>query len=521
MLQDYKHLVSGRKTRKPHKSFILRTLIAATLLALLTWLFTSSRENSKTLQFSFYGPEKIHYDFSNFATKDRLSLRQTLTKRFNAETITAVNHYAIVIDNKPKDLALNQNEIKPEEKTRETTGIDANSPDVKTVSQPDIKTASHPDINVTSNSETTSSSPDNNNNVTKIYYNWHSVIIEPGHTLNQMGVELKLSQKDMGRLLLAAKKHRRKLILNPGREIRFQLEHPSRKLITISYSTKTNKRFVLTRTRRGFSAHTYPLKLDIKFARVSAIINTSLFDATSKTTIPDSLILQLTTLFNWDIDFISDLNKGDRFTILYERYKGQGNTTYGDIVAASITLKGKPRFAFRYTNPNGHTAWYNQNAELLKRRFLRTPLRMTRDYHKSDAVRSIKTNNAAIRYSAPEGTPVKTTANGTIIFVGNKRRLGKTVIIRHRKGYSTLYAHLSRFRKRLRPGRRVSQGQVIAYVGKTGTADNAQLHYELRLRGKHLNPLASKNFRRKKITKRWRKDFMKKTVLLQKKLKGQ
>jgi len=493
---------------------MLRTLIIITLLALLTWLLTSTwlsstKENTKTLQFSFYNPGKIHYDFSSFATSDRRILQQRLSNRLEAESVTASTSNTNPIERSQENITLNKAEHEPEKVTRDAIDVTANTPEVKAASESGIKPE-----------KISRNIAASNNKDTKQHYKWYSVIIEPGHTLNQMGVELKLSRKDMGLLLLVAKKHRRKLILKPGKEIRFQLEHPSRQLHAISYSAWSDKRFVLTRTKRGFSAHTHPLELDIKFARVSAIINTSLFDTKSKSRIPDSLILQLTTVFNWDIDFISELNKGDQFTILYKQYKGKGNSTYGNIVAASITLKGKPRFAFRYTNPGGHTAWYNQNAELLKKRFLRTPLRMTRDYHKGKNFRSLKNNNSGIRYNAPVGTPVKTTANGTIIFVGNKKRLGKTIIIRHRKGYSTLYAHLSRYRKRLRPGRRVSQGQVIAYVGKSGSTASAQLHYELRLRGKHLNPLASNNSRRKKITRRWRKDFMKKIAILQKKLKG-
>ncbi len=362
-----------------------------------------------------------------------------------------------------------------------------------------------------------------NNKITPIQQSsrWHSIIIEPGHTLNQMAVELKLSQKDIGLLLIAAKKHRRQLVLRPGRQIRFKLSYPARELQLISYISGSKNRFELRRQRRGFSGHTYPLNFNPLLVRLSATVNSSLFNSSSKNEIPDSLLLQLAAIFNWDIDFTSELNKGDSFTLLHEQYSNEHQNIHGTIVAASMTIKGKTLFAFRYTNPRGHTAWYNQNAEILKKRFLRTPLRLTHNDSNSSKLQVQKNNRISISYNSIEGTPVKTTASGTIIYMGTKKQYGKTVIVRHQKGYSTLYGHLSRFRQHLRSGRKVSQGQVIAYVGKTGAANNAKLHYELRLRGKHLNPLNNNNPRQRKISRRWRKDFLKKSAVLLRKLNKQ
>jgi murein DD-endopeptidase MepM/ murein hydrolase activator NlpD len=113
-----------------------------------------------------------------------------------------------------------------------------------------------------------------------------------------------------------------------------------------------------------------------------------------------------------------------------------------------------------------------------------------------------------IDYSAPKGTPILVTADGRIGFIGRKGGYGKTVVIRHGGTYSTLYGHLSRFKRGLRTGRTVEQGDVIGYVGSTGLATGTHLHYEFRVNGTHLDPLAYNMPRSSKISRQYRDEFL-------------
>ncbi len=94
-----------------------------------------------------------------------------------------------------------------------------------------------------------------------------------------------------------------------------------------------------------------------------------------------------------------------------------------------------------------------------------------------------------VDYAAPRGTPIKATGDGKVIFAGTKGGYGRTVIVQHGRQYNTLYAHMNSFRKGVRSGTRVRQGQVIGYVGSSGLATGPHLHYEFRLDGVHRNPI--------------------------------
>ena len=93
-----------------------------------------------------------------------------------------------------------------------------------------------------------------------------------------------------------------------------------------------------------------------------------------------------------------------------------------------------------------------------------------------------------VDYGAGSGTPIMAAGDARVSFVGWKSGYGRTVVLDHGKGYTTLYAHMSRFGK-YKPGQRIKQGTVIGYVGSSGLATGPHLHYEFRVNGAHRNPL--------------------------------
>lgn len=112
-----------------------------------------------------------------------------------------------------------------------------------------------------------------------------------------------------------------------------------------------------------------------------------------------------------------------------------------------------------------------------------------------------------VDYAASRGTPIRSTADGKVVHAGNKGGYGRTIVIRHAGRFSTLYAHMSGFAKNIRAGSRVKQGQTIGYVGSTGLATGAHLHYEFRLDGVHRNPLSFKTPKASSISKTNRPAF--------------
>ena len=163
-------------------------------------------------------------------------------------------------------------------------------------------------------------------------------------------------------------------------------------------------------------------------------------------------------------------------------------------MAAEFTNQAKTFQAVRYTNPAGETEYFSPDGRNMKKTFLRTPVNFTRissrfnPRRKHPILHTIRAHKG-VDYAAPTGTPIKAAGNGKIVHRGTKGGYGKTVIIQHGNKYSTLYAHMNNYRKGQRVGSAVKQGDVIGYVGRTGSATGPHLHYEFHVYGKHKNPL--------------------------------
>jgi murein DD-endopeptidase MepM/ murein hydrolase activator NlpD len=226
----------------------------------------------------------------------------------------------------------------------------------------------------------------------------------------------------------------------------------------------------------------------------SAEIRHSLFGATDGANIPDAIAEQMVEIFSGDIDFHRDLRQGDRFSLVYELQYSQGLPTQnGRVLSVEFTNNGKTYQAFHFEH-EGKSGYYTAEGGSLRRAFLRSPLEFSR-VTSGFALRFhpiLKTWRAhkGIDYGAPTGTRVRATGDGVVEFVGTQRGYGNFVLLSHRGGYQTAYAHLNAFAAGLKKGARVSQGEVIAYVGSTGWATGPHLHYEFRIKGQAVDPLS-------------------------------
>ena len=234
----------------------------------------------------------------------------------------------------------------------------------------------------------------------------------------------------------------------------------------------------------------------------------------------DSKIMELAGLFGWDIDFSLELRSGDSFTVVFEEnYLDEMKFRDGPILAAEFVNQGKTYRAVRYEDPSGHVDYYSPDGNSMRKAFLRSPIKFARISSRFSKGRKPpilgKTRaHKGVDYAAPTGTPIRAAGDGTISFRGKKGGYGKTVIVDHGNGKSTLYAHMSRYARNKKKGKRVEQGDVIGYVGSTGMATGPHLHYEFRIDGVHRNPLTVKLPIAKPIEKKYRDDFRLKTAPL-------
>jgi murein DD-endopeptidase MepM/ murein hydrolase activator NlpD len=208
------------------------------------------------------------------------------------------------------------------------------------------------------------------------------------------------------------------------------------------------------------------------------------------------LALTLADIFSGQIDFESDLQPGDSFEVLFEKSTRDGEFAgYGDVLGARFVADGREHQAFRWVGESGKAAYYDENGRSLKRFMLRTPLRfqprVTSGFSRNRLHPVYREYRAhlGVDYGAPTGSPVVAVANGVVVSAGWAGGGGNQVRLKHSGGIETYYLHLSRFAKGVHAGARVSQGEVIGYVGATGTATGPHLDYRLRRNGVFVNPL--------------------------------
>lgn len=231
---------------------------------------------------------------------------------------------------------------------------------------------------------------------------------------------------------------------------------------------------------------------------ISAGIDSSLDESLRAAGEQPQLVQQLVDVFQWDIDFFS-LQKGDSFSVVVEkRYAGADSIGYGPVLAARFTHDGTTYEAFRHESPDGRAGYYARNATPLRKQFLKAPLKFTRitsgfSNHRFHPVLHYFRPHHGVDYGAPVGTPVMTTADGVVVQTGRDRGEGNFVKIRHTSRIETMYMHLSRFAKGIKRGTRVTQGQIIAYVGATGLVTGPHLDYRVSDGGKWLDPLKLKS----------------------------
>jgi len=227
---------------------------------------------------------------------------------------------------------------------------------------------------------------------------------------------------------------------------------------------------------------------------VSGVITSSLYQALLDAGEKPGLIADYTDIFGWEVDFFSETQPGDSFRITLQRKLVDSRLVgYGPILSARYKGTVGDFVAFRFTDADGHTDYYNSEGQSLRKTFLKSPLRFSRisSYfgNRRHPILGVRRMHHGLDYVAPTGTPVSCVADGRVLVAGWSGGYGRLVEVGHGEGYVTRYGHLSRFGKGIRSGVSVRQGDVIGYVGSTGLSTGPHLHYEVRKHGTTVNPL--------------------------------
>ena len=344
----------------------------------------------------------------------------------------------------------------------------------------------------------------------------HIIFVEKNNTLIELLDEAGLSNRYI-RALIKASGSEKLANLKTGDRLEVEINRdqiPKNIFLTSDGLNGINASF-----ENGlFSISTVSKQPDVLERFASVEIKDSLYESALKSGIPDSVIMDMVYIFGWDIDFIFDIRPGDSFDILYEEYFLMGNKVKnGDIKAARFKRGKKVYTAVRYFLENGQKEFFSIRGKNVEKAFLRSPVEFSYISSKYNLKRmhpilnKIKAHTG-VDYAAPTGTPVRTTGDGTVAFRGNNGGYGKLIEIKHSEDYSTRYAHLSRYKKNLKVGDKVFQGEVIGYVGSTGRSTGPHLHYEFRVNGMHTDPLTVKLPAAKPINKNEKDSFLKTAI---------
>jgi murein DD-endopeptidase MepM/ murein hydrolase activator NlpD len=267
----------------------------------------------------------------------------------------------------------------------------------------------------------------------------------------------------------------------------------------------------------GYDAKLVTIPYHTKREYITGKIMESLFTSILKSGEKPELADMMASLFEYDVDFNRDIRKNDNFALLVEKMYLKGKfVRYGNILAAEFINRGQAIQVVRYTDPDGHTAYYHPDGRSVRKMFLRCPLpfmRVTSRYgNRRHPLLGFSAKHNGIDLSAPRGTKVRTTASGIIKSVGYSSSKGRFIAIRHNNRYVSHYYHLSRVHRGIRRGTRVVQGQLIGYVGNTGWSTGPHLHYGLQKNGRFMNPLALRSPSKDPVKKAYVKAFKQHTA---------
>ena len=328
-----------------------------------------------------------------------------------------------------------------------------------------------------------------------------------GETLTGVLAQSRITGPDMAELLLGLREHLNPRRLAAGVEITVRRWHSTDSMRAVEVRLNADTTVRLRRAESGWNSDVVvtPTVLDTVYAAGTiaagrTLYETIVLDETSLVPPTDrtDLVMSLADIYEYKLDFTREIQPGDSYRFVYEREaRPDGSARARRILAAELVSKDRPYTAVLFSGVEGTNSYYDAKGGSMRQGFSRYPVdfrRITsrfnpRRYH---PVLGIYRAHMGTDFGVSTGTPVKATGDGTVIFVGRDGGYGNAIVLRHHGGYTTRYAHLSRFAKGLRVGKRVGLKEVIGYSGATGLVSGPHLHYELRLNGRAIDGQTAK-----------------------------
>ncbi|MBU0656468.1 MAG: peptidoglycan DD-metalloendopeptidase family protein [Gammaproteobacteria bacterium] len=325
--------------------------------------------------------------------------------------------------------------------------------------------------------------------------NWIMRSVESEDTLETIISKLELS-KTAKALLENSNIQQELKDLKTGAHILVQIVDDQ--LLQLIYAKGKTNAYIVSATDEGYAGKWESEAFAMADSRIAFTVKHSLQKDGKAAGLSNSVIRQISQVFHKDMDFRKGVKVGDKVGVIFEDFRYQGESIYTDkILAAEYTSRKNTWQRIRFTLEDGKTDYFRPDgdSELKRTAFDRKPIeggRMSSGFGmRRHPVFGLRKAHAGTDFAAPRGTPIHATADGSVKFLGRQGGYGNVVELRHRNGITTLYGHMSAFKEGLGSGEKVTRGDVIGYVGSTGTSTGNHVHYEFRINGEPQNPMTA------------------------------
>ena len=318
--------------------------------------------------------------------------------------------------------------------------------------------------------------------------------VSSGETFDKILESYSIKKSEIIKIKNSLKKKINLNKLNTKQTIHFSLDKTNNKIEEFIYQISNTQKIYLKRNLKKdtFNREILLIKLDKKIIYKENLINQSLYKAATDQKIPANTIIEFAGIYGFQVDFQRDIRKNDKFQIMYEIFLNEKNEIVetGEILFANLKLSGQDNNLYYFDNI-GSEGHYDKNGKSVKKALMKTPIngaRLSSPFgmrkHPIDGYNKM---HKGTDFAAPTGTPIMASGDGIVKKAGWCGGGGNCVKIKHNSTYQTVYAHMSKFARGIKPGVRVKQGQTIGYVGSTGKSTGPHLHYEVIVNGKKVN----------------------------------
>lgn len=331
--------------------------------------------------------------------------------------------------------------------------------------------------------------------------------VKKGDTLAALFDRAGLSPRDVYEITLLPHAKKNLLKIMPGESLSISKDNLG-DLAKVEYEVNEITTLHIEKNAEGYREHLSHKKVEKRNQFASATISSNFWNAGVAAKLTPNQIMQLATIFGWDIDFALDLREGDSFALIFEEEYADGEfLRNGNILAAEFTNQGDRYTAVRYTDGQ----YYSDSGRSMRKAFLRSPVDFK--YVSSNfnprrlhPVTGRVKAHRGVDYVAAVGTPIKAAGKGRVIKSAYNKYNGNYVFIKHNDTYTTKYLHLTK--RKVKAGQSVKQGQIIGTLGRTGRVTGAHLHYEFIVNGVHRNPRTIKLPKAQAIARKEKSKFL-------------